>query len=357
MKITVTTTNSIEGKVIQRYFDPIAANVVIGANVISDMFAGFTDFFGGRSVTYENKLQQLNHQALAELKRKAEMLGANCIVGLKIDIDEISGKNSQMFMITAYGTPVLAGMPSDQPQIAERGEYIDGDLVESKVKANNLLKIDHPRSLFTDANVQFILDSKFPEFIPVMLKGLKYFTSKDALADGVDVKERIGSIRRFWGLVDPVLVIDAIYKEFNSDNTIEYLKVLQKIVFDFSLIDYSKIERLLLSDDFTTAKFGLYLLSLKKDHYSPEDKLHLSKLPAIIDERFKPIGQITTKKKLMSSSEKEVWNCACGKVNDMDLQYCASCVKDIKGFEREDVKPDKIVILANERLGVIDALS
>ena len=175
--------------------------------------------------------------------------------------------------------------------------------------------------------------------------------------DGVDINERIGSISRFWGLVDTAAAIDAIYKEFKSGNTVEYIKTLQKIVFEFNLIDYSKIEGLLTSDDFTTAKFGLYLISLKKNHYSPEDKINLSKLLPIINERFKPLGQVTTKKKLMSSSEKEVWSCPCGKVNDMDLQYCAACVKDIKGFEREDVKPDKIIVLANERLGVIDELS
>ncbi|MEZ0454430.1 heavy metal-binding domain-containing protein [Sphingobacterium thalpophilum] len=47
----VTTTNSIEGREISRYNDPIAANVVIGTTVFSDIGASYVDFFGGRSIS------------------------------------------------------------------------------------------------------------------------------------------------------------------------------------------------------------------------------------------------------------------------------------------------------------------
>ncbi|WP_433863966.1 heavy metal-binding domain-containing protein [Sphingobacterium thalpophilum] len=40
----VTTTNSIEGREISRYNDPIAANV-IGTNIFSDIGASYVDFF------------------------------------------------------------------------------------------------------------------------------------------------------------------------------------------------------------------------------------------------------------------------------------------------------------------------
>ncbi|WP_408022209.1 heavy metal-binding domain-containing protein [Sphingobacterium sp.] len=43
-----TTANSIEGREILRYNDPIAANVVIGTNVFSDIGGSYVDFFGGR---------------------------------------------------------------------------------------------------------------------------------------------------------------------------------------------------------------------------------------------------------------------------------------------------------------------
>src|SRR5690554_1803022 len=107
-KIITTTTNTLEGWSIEEYLSPISVNVVVGANILSDIAASWTDFFGGRSTSYEKKLQDIYQQAISNLGNKAKTIGANCILGLKIDIDEISGKGNQMFMITAIGTPVIA---------------------------------------------------------------------------------------------------------------------------------------------------------------------------------------------------------------------------------------------------------
>lgn len=105
-RIITTITHTLEGWEINEYFPPVSSNVVVGTNIFSDISASLTDFFGGRSGTYEKKLQQLYSQAISAIESKAKAVSANAIVGLKIDIDEVSSKNSQMFMITAYGTPV-----------------------------------------------------------------------------------------------------------------------------------------------------------------------------------------------------------------------------------------------------------
>lgn len=103
---TVTTTNTIDGATITEYIGPLSANVVIGANILSDILASFTDFFGGRSGTYQSKLDDLYSEALTSLRQKAEGVGADAIVGLTLDFDEISGKGKSMFMVTAVGTAV-----------------------------------------------------------------------------------------------------------------------------------------------------------------------------------------------------------------------------------------------------------
>ena len=38
------------------------------------------------------------------MKNKAIRIGANAIVGFKVDFDEISGKDKSMFMVSASGT-------------------------------------------------------------------------------------------------------------------------------------------------------------------------------------------------------------------------------------------------------------
>jgi len=55
----VTMTNSIEGREISRYNDPIAANVVIGTIIFSDIGASYVDFFGLLSISCEKKMHEI----------------------------------------------------------------------------------------------------------------------------------------------------------------------------------------------------------------------------------------------------------------------------------------------------------
>jgi uncharacterized protein YbjQ (UPF0145 family) len=75
--------------------------------LFSDIFASFSDLFGGRSQTYQNHLTSLYNEAIENIKFAAYEIGANCIVGLSIDMDEISGKGKSMIMLTAIGTAVI----------------------------------------------------------------------------------------------------------------------------------------------------------------------------------------------------------------------------------------------------------
>ena len=53
----LTTTNTIEGKPIQKYLGIVTAETIIGANIIKDLFAGIRDIVGGRSGTYEKVIE------------------------------------------------------------------------------------------------------------------------------------------------------------------------------------------------------------------------------------------------------------------------------------------------------------
>lgn len=85
----------------------IQANQVVGANVISDFIASFSDFFGGTSGAYRDKLNDLFQFVKKQLTEKASMIGANAILGLKIGYNEISGKGKSMFMVSCIGTAVV----------------------------------------------------------------------------------------------------------------------------------------------------------------------------------------------------------------------------------------------------------
>jgi uncharacterized protein YbjQ (UPF0145 family) len=102
----LTTTNSVEGKRIVEYKGIICGEVISGVDFIKDFAAGLTNFFGGRSKSYEDELIQAREGALEELRQRASRLGANAVVGIDIDY-EVLGQGGNMLMVTASGTAVV----------------------------------------------------------------------------------------------------------------------------------------------------------------------------------------------------------------------------------------------------------
>ena len=113
--VLVITTSSIDGLKIKRYLKPVSSHIVAGTNLFSDFISGLSDVFGGRSQTYQKQLVSLYNEAIERIKFVAYEVGTNCIVGLSIDMDEISGKGKSMFMLTAVGTAVIL-----EKEIAEK---------------------------------------------------------------------------------------------------------------------------------------------------------------------------------------------------------------------------------------------
>ena len=84
----------------------VTGETIIGANAIKDFMAGLTDFFGGRSTTYEKVLIEAKETAIKELEERATRLGANAIVGIDLDYETV-GQNGGMLMVTVSGTAVV----------------------------------------------------------------------------------------------------------------------------------------------------------------------------------------------------------------------------------------------------------
>ena len=102
----VSTTPSLEGKVIKEYKGIVFGEVISGVNFIKDFAAGLTNFFGGRSGSYEGELIEARENAIAEMVKRAEAMGANAVVGVDVDY-EVLGQANNMLMVTASGTAVI----------------------------------------------------------------------------------------------------------------------------------------------------------------------------------------------------------------------------------------------------------
>jgi uncharacterized protein YbjQ (UPF0145 family) len=102
----ITTTPAIEGKKVSDYRGIVFGEVIAGVNFVKDFVAGLSNFFGGRSGTYEEELIGAREAAIREMEQRAAALGANAVIGIDVDY-EVLGANNDMLMVTASGTAVV----------------------------------------------------------------------------------------------------------------------------------------------------------------------------------------------------------------------------------------------------------
>ena len=103
-----TTTNEIQDKKVIEYKGIVFGEVISGINMFKDMGASLRNIFGGRSKGYEDELLAARQNALEEMKTRASNLGANAIIGVKMDY-EVLGADNGMLMVTCSGTAVVVG--------------------------------------------------------------------------------------------------------------------------------------------------------------------------------------------------------------------------------------------------------
>lgn len=102
------TTHTIEGREIAQYKGIVTGEAILGTNVFRDFFAGIRDIVGGRSGGYEKALREAREIALTEMQQEAALLGADAVIGVDLDYENISaGGRSSMLMVSASGTAVV----------------------------------------------------------------------------------------------------------------------------------------------------------------------------------------------------------------------------------------------------------
>lgn len=102
----LSTTPTIEGRPIREYKGVVTGETIIGANIVKDFFAGIRDIVGGRSDSYEKVLREAKDTSLKEMMERAQVMGANAVVGIDIDYETI-GANGSMLMVATSGTAVV----------------------------------------------------------------------------------------------------------------------------------------------------------------------------------------------------------------------------------------------------------
>lgn len=340
--VLVITTSSVDGLKIKRYLKPVSAHIVAGTNLFSDFFGGLTDVFGGRSQTYQKQLISLYNEAIERIKFAAYEIGANCIVGLSIDMDEISGKGKSMFMLTAIGTAVIL-----EKEVADKTSLPKSDEKFENVGVDRINVLRNKKAIIEKANTgaltlnddiwSFITSNQVDEVFPFLLKKYSSALANDQMNPGTSES----FYKLLVGYIDALpedKKLDVLYNSIKDQENETIALKLSEIIKELNLFDFDRSMELLQSDDFQTQKRGVRVATYDKPFYNKQDKQDLQTIRDFIKKTFVERGTRTTKKQLLSSKEKEVWTCECGKTNDIGA-YCSGCSQDIYGFKTNEVKP------------------
>ena len=341
--ILVSTTTSLDGCEIIKYLKPITAHIVIGTNVFSDIIASWTDFLGGQSETYQKKLSESYQLALNEIKSTAFQIGANAVVGLHIDLDEISGKGKSMFMITATGTAVIINYTktnsvnsTDKTKStiipkAEMSAFLKKKKITDQLTTNSL-KIN-------EELWEFITHNRYHEIAEDVIKlSVKEYntTNNDAIILS-KLKSYLYALPKeeIKGLLYKIY-LEGKYKYYISNLVFEIIQ--QSSIFDSSLL-INELENLNLE-----IKYRIFdLITISKQVYTKEDIQPFKVLLNLVKERFPITVEFTKKKRLLSGKEDDIWVCSCKTKNEMEVKYCEKCRLDKYGFKEKSVNPPEVV--------------
>ena len=97
----IVTTENIPGKEIKEVFGFVSVRT---KNIGKDIGAGFKTLVGGEIKAYQEMMEESRKIAIGRMVEKAEAMGANAIVGMKIGTSAIMQGASE---VIAYGTAVL----------------------------------------------------------------------------------------------------------------------------------------------------------------------------------------------------------------------------------------------------------
>ena len=322
----ISTTNNIEGGTINEYLDVICTNIVIGANIFSDIAASFADFFGGKSNSYKKKLELLYDEAIKELKQKAIRIGANAIIGLKIDFDEISGRDKSMFMISVSGTAcVIEYLVSSKKDIQNSTNSISQIDLDTELERQEIIsQLENGSGLEYEEWIEFLIEHPQAELGEVLIKlYVKYYSD----SSWKELDKKIETIISFY---PREIIIPCVYNQYRDTAKDSILLLINNL----NLFDASSVLNICKQD----IHLGIKLLPVKSDYYNSDDITIMQEIYSYITS-LPDIGKNEkVKSGIFNKKEEEVFICPKGHKNSIVLEFCNNCGLNIKGLNREEVE-------------------
>lgn len=321
-KFIITTTDTIENCPIKKYIDTICSNIVIGTNAFSDIAASFTDFFGGKSDTYKRKMEIIYREVYKELKQKAVCLGANAIVGFKIDFDEISGKDKSMFMVSASGTACIIKekKEEDDDGSKKRNGVISQSDVQKEIDRRYIVNRIKAGARLNPEWVEFLLENPQVEIVESLIDKYKNLSMEYNA-------EEITYIEKVILTIPLEALIPIVYDNINHP-------AIRRLISTCNLFDAEMIFKILPMN----LHEGIEILSSSKEYYNINDLNWMKQILEYLN-CLPNTGNIeVVKGGVFSKNNEEKFICENGHKNSIDSVFCEKCGINIKGLTESELQ-------------------
>jgi flagellar motor protein MotB len=298
---------------------------------------------------------------------KAAQQGADAILGLRIDHDEISGQQKGMLMVTAAGTAVRAERTEQSGQEEpdeETGMISARDMKVENKKRKLLQKAEAGHLSFNEDTWEFLIENRVEDLaetirgtlLEILPKMTRKFFKKRARDYFLTIDEEVAKKHLYNMLHDRERMEVGSAKKRPKRPVVEWaLGVLE----EGQMLDFRWIKALLDEKSFLARKRALEaLVQLDKTYYTEADIQSLREIKERVTSEFEKRGEVLEIEEsgMFSSGTKEVWQIKDGVHNEMDREYCKETGLNIYGFGREETKPDKAAAVLQEKIEVLEEL-
>lgn len=326
----ITTTPVLGNTEIQRYIGPLTAHVVLGINFFSDFAASLTDIFGGKSETYQSKLETLTYEVDQLMRAKASRMGANALIDYKLQFNEISGKEKQMFMVTATGTACVINAPKHKP-VTEVGL-----ISYSQIRRQYLITLYREwlknKKPLSNKDWENIYSLDMTELAPELTD--EYFRLKAGSYDNFELSEYQDS---FPPKYEEYLT--RLNKDEASRCIFPYLEIHPVLVINLA-ISNNLFDPKVVIEQITAGNVSVAadLLRSHKDYYTKDDLAEMKQIISLFDSLPDKGSIQVVRSGRFTKKEEEMYICPDGHKNPKELRYCDKCGQNTKGLTLEQVK-------------------
>lgn len=348
MNIIITTTDSIEGATITRYIDVLRSSVVVGTDL------ALSDLFSGTNQKYRSQLNSSYDRAMVDLRLKGFSVGADAIVGLHTDFEEIFGKGKTKFVVSLVGTAVKLDC-TQMPSLKAHTDSVSVDTLRRQqlmLSLGNKMKDDNYALNASDWGN--ILSYSLWDLAPLIYR--RYLLLSKSTISNITLSEKKLLMDNFFPFLNSMNFEDAtsvVYADVTTDpyGTAEVIRNCQ-------LFHPAKIVELLHPDN---KHLVVSLLGADKPDYTEQDLQQMRQIARFLD-NLPDTGHYIEGKESLFGKSGTMLVCERGHTTAVELGgHCTEmldhglgiCNLNVKGLTETEVKA---IAAFNQKIEILSSL-